>query len=120
MNPCKDDKRKAEAPSLSSWTLCLQAELVSAGWHPLFPEQVEEDLQRDYTVTTPTEEEGESRESQWKRNSVRSIEQIQRASMQSKEREYADDVSCFVFMKSKTSPSSLWVNFTKLQPQECE
>lgn len=43
----KKRKRKAEAPFLSDWTLCLQAELVSGGWHPLFPEQVGEDLERD-------------------------------------------------------------------------
>lgn len=47
MNSCKEDKRKAEAPSLSSWTLYLQAELVSGGWHPLFRGQVEEDLEKD-------------------------------------------------------------------------
>lgn len=43
----RDDKRKAEAPSRSCWTLCLQAELASGGWHPLFPEQVGQDLERN-------------------------------------------------------------------------
>lgn len=47
MKACKGVKSKAEAPSLSSWTLCLQAELISGGWHPLIPEQVGEDLERD-------------------------------------------------------------------------
>lgn len=43
----KEEKRKAEAPFLSRWTLCLQAVLVSGGSHPLFPEQVGEHLERD-------------------------------------------------------------------------
>lgn len=59
MNPCKGVKRKAEAPSLSGWTLYLQAELISGGWHPPFPEQVGEDLERG----TPRREEGDGRES---------------------------------------------------------
>lgn len=50
MKACKGVKSKAEAPSLSSWTLCLQAELISGGWHPLIPEQVGEDLERSDAV----------------------------------------------------------------------
>lgn len=50
MKACKGVKSKAEAPSLSSWTLCLQAELISGGWHPLIPEQVGEDLERGDAV----------------------------------------------------------------------
>lgn len=61
MNPCKGVKRKAEAPSLSSWTLYLQAGLISGGWHPWFPEQVGEDLQRDDAKGTPRGEDGDSR-----------------------------------------------------------
>lgn len=83
MNPCKD-KRKGEAPSLSSWTLYLQAELVSAGWHPLFPEQVGEDLERDKVRGHPQKKK-EIAENQWNRNSVRSLSKNkarQRASMQ--------------------------------------
>lgn len=46
--PCKRrEKEKAEAPSLSSWTLCLQAVLVSEGWHPSIPEQQEEEEEED-------------------------------------------------------------------------
>lgn len=61
MNPCKGVKRKAEAPSLSSWTLYLQAGLISGGWHPWSPEQVGEDLQRDDAKGTPRGEHGDSR-----------------------------------------------------------
>ncbi len=70
INPRKEDRRKAEAPSLSSWTLYLQAELVSGGWHPLFPEQEGEDLERFEARGHP---ENEIAESQWNRNSVRSM-----------------------------------------------
>lgn len=46
-NGKEENKQKAEAPFLSSWTLCLQVVLVSAGWHPLFPEQEEEGLRKE-------------------------------------------------------------------------
>lgn len=46
LNECKGVKSKAEAPFLSSWTLCLQAELVSGGLRPLIPEQEQEDLEK--------------------------------------------------------------------------
>lgn len=45
LNECKGVKSKAEAPFLSSWTLCLQAELISGGLRPLIPEQEQEDLE---------------------------------------------------------------------------
>lgn len=43
---CKEKEKKRKAPFLSSWILCLQAELVFGGWHPLFPEQMGEDLEK--------------------------------------------------------------------------
>lgn len=64
----RDDKRKADAPSLSSWTLCLQAALVSGGWHPLFPEQVGGDLEKNDVSGHP-----QTAESPLKRNSVKLI-----------------------------------------------
>lgn len=45
-------KSKAEAPFLSSWTLCLQAELISAGLRPLIPEREQEDLEKGDTQRT--------------------------------------------------------------------
>lgn len=48
----KGVKSKAEAPSLSSWTLCLQAELISGGLRPLSPEREQEDLERVDTQRT--------------------------------------------------------------------
>lgn len=88
MNPCKEDKRKAEAPSLSSWTLYLQAELVSAGWHPLFPEQVRDDLERDEVREHPQKKKVRAelveQEQCWVNEHLK-IKEIQRASMQVKQ-----------------------------------
>lgn len=108
MNSCKEEKRKAEAPFLSSWTLCLQAELVSAGWHPLFPEQVGEDLEGDEVKGTPAEEKGDCRWEQCKisdpptnkANPKRKHAVKQRCEKKGN----SDDVSCLCAGKCQYSP----------------
>lgn len=119
MNPCKGVKRKAEAPSLSSWTLYLQAELISGGWHPLFPERVGEDLERD-DARGRQEKKRETAESQKNRKCVK--KQIQRVSMQwNKEvrrRRMLMMLIISLACKCKTSAASLCVDSIKLKLQE--
>lgn len=44
---CRGVNGEAEAPFLSSWTLCLQAVLIFGGWRPWCPGQVGENLDTD-------------------------------------------------------------------------
>lgn len=103
MNPCKEDKRKAETPSLSSWTLYLQAELVSGGWHPLFPEQVGEDLERDDARGQPEKERQQRVSGTGTVLGHKHLKIKQKCKCAVRQRcekqENADDVSCFVCLQ---------------------
>lgn len=68
-NHAKEEKKKAGAPSLSSWTLCLQAALVFEGWHPSIPEQQEEEEEGDL------ERQGEKKKQMEKRQMEEKVSQ---------------------------------------------